>query len=261
MSGTDTSETGKSKKTHAAVTGGGSALSRYMDVVVGKRSYRYLLYFEFCAWIGRVPGALGLFLRKVFWPRLFGACGSGGAFGEGILLRHPGRIHLGERVVLSEGCILDARNDGMDRVLVLGDDVILSNNVMVSCKSGTVSIGSHCGIGAQTVIQSTTGCPVTIGSDVVIGPRCYIVGGGNYHHERLDIPIWRQGIRPDGGVTLEDDIWLGSNVSVLGGVTMGTGSIAATGAVVTKSYPPRTICGGVPAKVIKVREEAPGTEK
>jgi len=228
-----------------------------MDVVVGKRSFRYLLFFEFCAWIGRVPGALGLFLRKVFWPRLFGSCGSGAVFGEGILLRHPGRIHLGKRVVLSEGCILDARNDDLDRVLVVGDEVILSNNVIVSCKSGTVAIGSYCGIGAQTVIQSTTECPVTIGSDVVIGPRCYIVGGGNYHHERLDIPIWRQGIRPDGGVTLEDDIWLGSSVSVLGGVTMGTGSIAATGAVVTKSIPPRTICGGVPAKVIKIRGEDP----
>jgi hypothetical protein len=50
------------------VTGGGSALIRYMDVVVGKRSYRYLLYFEFCAWIGRVPGALGLFLSGVSGP-------------------------------------------------------------------------------------------------------------------------------------------------------------------------------------------------
>ena len=259
MSGTKTSDTGKSKKTHAAVTGGGSALSRYMDVVVGKRSYRYLLFFEFCAWIGRVPGALGLFLRKVFWPRLFGACGGGAVFGEGILLRHPGRIHLGERVVLSEGCILDARNDDLDRVLVVGDDAILSNNVIVSCKSGTVAIGSHCGIGAQTVIQSTTGCPVTIGSDVVIGPRCYIVGGGNYHHERLDIPIWRQGIRPrQRGNTRGRHLARVQRQRSRRG-HYGNGQHRRDRRRGDQVLPPRTICGGVPAKVIKTRGEKPST--
>lgn len=243
------------KKTHAAVTEGGSAVTRYQDVVVGDRSLRATVYYEWCMWLAWIPGALGLFLRKTFWPRLFGSCGKGVVFAANIILRHPHRIHIGDRVVISEGCILDARNDRVDEVIVLGDNVILSNNVMISCKNGTVKIGARTGINVQTIIQSTNHCPVSIGADVIIGPRCYIVGGGNYNIDRLDIPIWRQEIKNDGGIALEDDVWLGANITVLGGVTMGTGSVAAAGAVVIKSIPTRAICAGVPSKIIKMRGE------
>jgi acetyltransferase-like isoleucine patch superfamily enzyme len=201
-----------------------------------------------------IPGAFGLFLRKIFWPPLFGSCGKGVAFAANIILRHPHRIHLGERVVISEGCILDARNEELDKVIVLGDNVILSNYVMISCKDGSVKIGTRTGIGAQTIIQSTNQCPVSIGSDVIIGPRCYIVGGGNYNTDRLDIPIWQQGIKDDGGITIEDDIWLGANGTVLGGVTMGRGSIAAAGAVVNRAIPDYSVAGGIPAKILKNRK-------
>jgi len=245
------------KKTHAAVTQGGSTMSRYQQVIIGNRSFLPALYYEFCIWLAWIPGAVGLFLRKAFWPRLFGSCGKGVVFGSNIVLRHPGRIHLGNRVVISEGCILDARNEYMKEVISVGDDVILSNNVMISCKKGAVKIGARSGINAQTIIHSTQGNPVYVGSDAIIGPRCYIVGGGSYHTNRLDIPIWRQGIKNDGGVRLENDVWLGANVTVLGGVTMGTGAIAAAGAVFTRSVPERAVCMGIPASIVKMRSEVP----
>lgn len=248
-------------KTHAAVTEGGSAVTRYQDVVVGDRSLRATAYYEWCMWLAWIPGALGLFLRKTFWPRLFGSCGKGVVFAANIILRHPHRIHIGNRVIISEGCILDARNDRVDEVIVLGDNVILSNNVMVSCKNGSVRVGPLTGINAQTIIQSTNYCSVSIGADVIIGPRCYIVGGGNYNTDRLDIPMWQQGIKDDGGVAIENDVWLGANVTVLGGVTMGTGSIAAAGAVVNKNVSAMAICGGLPAKILKIREQISAEKK
>jgi hypothetical protein len=58
------------------------------------------------------------------------------------------------------------------------------------------------------------------------GPRCNIVGGGTYNTERLDMPMWKQGVKTGYSVLLEDDIWLGAAVSVLGGVRVGHGSIA-----------------------------------
>jgi len=243
------------KKTHAAITEEKSALSKYQEIIVGKKSFLSLVYFEVCMWLGKIPGALGLILRKLFWPRLFASCGKGVLFAPEMIIRHPHRIHIGNRVVFSEGCILDARNSNSDNVIDIGDDVIFSNGVMISCKNGCVRIGNNVGLGAYTVIQSTTECPVSIGNDVMIGPRCYIVGGGTYNIERLDIPMWKQGIRQDGGVKIEDDIWLGSNVTIIGGVTMERGSVAAAGAVVNKSVPERAICGGVPAKIIKYRTE------
>lgn len=240
-------------KTHAAATRGGNVLSRYQDLIVGHRSWWGLLYFEWCMLLQILPGALGLMLRKLFWPRLFGSCGAGTVFGQGVVLRHPHRIHLGRRVVVSENCILDARHDRESRVLVLDDDVNLANDVMISCKNGTVHIGERVGVGARVIIHSTDGNPVRVGDDVVIGPMCYLVGGGNYNLDRLDLPIGQQGIKSDCGVVVEKGAWLGSGVTVLGGVRVGVGSVAAAGAVVSREVPDLAICRGVPARITGFR--------
>jgi galactoside O-acetyltransferase len=241
------------KKTHAAVSKGGSAISRYRDVVIGGRSFWRLLFYEWCILLSPIPGAIGLFLRKIFWPKLFGSCGVGVVFGTNVIVRHPHRIFLGDRVIISEGSILDARNDLSEKVIDVSADVILSNNVTLSCKNGIIKIGARTGINAQTIIQSIDKNQVSIGADVIIGPHCYVIGGSNYNTDRFDIPIWKQGMKYDGGVTIQDDVWLSGHVTVLGGVEMASGSIAAAGAVVGKSVHSKEICGGVPARVIKKR--------
>lgn len=242
-------------RSHSKVTSGGSVLLRYQDVVIGSKSISKLIYFEICIWLSKIPGAIGLFLRKIFWPRLFGSCGKAVFFGDSITLRHPNRIFLGNRVVISDGCILDARNPDKEKVIVIDDDVILSNNVTIQCKDGCIKIGSHSGINTQTIIQSLGENPVVIGTDVFIGQMCFISGGGNYNTDKLDTPIWRQGHRNGKGVILENDIWLGANVTILDGVKIGSQSIVAAGAVVTKSLDEKSVSAGVPAKTIKYREE------
>ncbi len=241
------------KKTHAAITSEGSALKKYQEVMVGSRSMLALLYYELCMLLGPVPGALGMVLRKVFWPRMFGSCGKGCMFASGIVVRHPGRMHLGRSVVISEGCVLDGRHGSVQEAIVLGDNVILSNGVMLSCKNGTISIGKNTGLNAQAIIQSTNDCPVSIGRDCIIGQRCLVIGGGSYNMDRLDIPIRKQGIKNDGGIILEDNVWLGGNVTILGGVTMGSGSVAAAGAVLTKSVAANSVNMGVPACTVRTR--------
>ena len=52
-------------------------------------------------------------------------------------------------------------------------------------------------------------------------------------------------------VVIEDDVWLGMNVTVLKGVTIGSGSVVAAGSVVVKDIPPHSLAAGNPAKVIK----------
>ena len=244
------------EKTHAAITSNDSPLKKYQAVMVGRSSLATLLYYELCMLLTPVPGALGLLLRKLFWPRMFGSCGKGCAFAANIVIRHPGRIRLGRSVIISEGCILDGRHGSARDSLVLGDNVILSNGVMLSCKNGSITIGDNTGLNAQTIIQSTNDCPVVIGRDCIIGQRCFVIGGGSYNIDRLDIPIRKQGIKNDGGVILEDDVWLGGNVTVLGGVTMGSGSVAAAGAVVTHSVPAYTVNMGVPARTVRARTSA-----
>ena len=243
------------KKTHKAITGKGSALTKYQDVIVGSRSLLFLFYYEWCAWRGVIPGALGMLLRQVFWPGLFGSCGRKVAFAKGIVIRHPKRIHLGDSVVISENCILDGRHQDSDRAIVLGDNVILSNTVVLSCKNGSIIIGDSTGINTGAIIQSTNSCPVAIGADGIIGQMSFVVGGGNYNIDRLDIPIRLQGIKDDGGVTIDDNVWLGAHVTVLGGVQIGAGSVVSSSAVMTKSIPPNSIAKGIPAKVTGSRKE------
>ena len=55
----------------------------------------------------------------------------------------------------------------------------------------------------------------------------------------------------DKDVIVEEDVWIGCNVTLLSGVTIGRGTTVAAGAVVAKSMPPYCVCGGVPAKFIK----------
>lgn len=242
-------------KTHAAVTGEGSALGRYQDVVVGRRSLRGLLFFEFCSWMSGIPGALGLLLRKTFWPRLLGSCGKKVYFGRNVTLMHPGRIRIGDHTVIGDGCVLDARNPTHDTVLELGANVMLSHGVVLSCKNGSIRMGDRCGFGPYSVIQSAHGNAVTIGNDVIGGSYCFVTGSGNYNTDRLDIPISKQGTLKTDGTHIEDGVWLGARASAVGGVRIGHDSIIGTGAVVTKSLPALSVGVGVPAKVIRKRGE------
>lgn len=241
------------EKTHKAVTGKGSPLTKYRRLIIGSDSFATFLYYEFCQLFVFFPGALGMVLRKLFWPRMFSRCGRGAVFGFGVVVRQPKKIALGDSVVISEYCILDGRSEKEVLSLEVGDRSILSNNVMLSCKNGSISVGKDVGLNAQTIIQSTTGNAVTIGDNCVIGQRCLVIGGGNYDISNRNDLIRTSPIVDDGGVTVENNVWLGANVSVLGGVTVGQGSVAGTGAVVSRSVPPFSVCLGVPAKVVRER--------
>ena len=58
-----------------------------------------------------MPSAIGLLKRRSIWTRLFGACGAGVVFGANVIPRHPHRIKLGERCVISDGSILEVHTD------------------------------------------------------------------------------------------------------------------------------------------------------
>ena len=246
-------------KTHAAVTGDRSALARYQDVVVGHRRLLGLAYFELCLWLAGVPGALGLMLRQLFWPRLFRSCGKKVYFGSNVTLMHPNRIAIGDRAVIGNGCVLDARNPSSEVAITIGSDVMLSHGVMLSCKNAIITLGERVGMGPYTVVQATNDDPVLIDDDAVIAAHCYIAGGGQYQMDRLDVPIARQPMRRTGETRIGAGVWLGAHVDVLGGVTVGRDSVVGAGSVVTRSLPEMAICVGMPARVLRRRDE-PETE-
>lgn len=112
-----------------------------------------------------------------------------------------------------------------------------------------ISIGDFSELGTNCIIQSNT----TIGKNVIMGPDVKIYTR-NHKFYRLDEPIQYQG-QTEESVHIGNDVWLGANTIILPGVTIGDHSILAAGSIVTKDIPPFAIVGGVPAKVIKYRNE------
>lgn len=117
-------------------------------------------------------------------------------------------------------------------------------------------LGKNSSIGANATLYSTR-AKIVIGSDFMSGPGMTIITGDH----RTDIlgrtmrSVTDADKRPedDADVVIENDVWVGANVTILKGVKIGTGSIVAAGSVVTKDVLPFSVVGGAPAKLIKMR--------
>ena len=109
-----------------------------------------------------------------------------------------------------------------------------------------VSIGANSRINRDCSIDVRGG--VRIGDNVSISPEVVISTAA---HSAFD-PKFRVELRP---VVIEDQVWIGMRAMILGGVTLGRGSVVAAGAVVTKDVPPLTIVAGIPARPVGTRPE------
>ena len=119
-----------------------------------------------------------------------------------------------------------------------------------------LSIGDGTSIPTGATFYCTK-APLTIGKKVIFGPKPTIITGdhridiqGKYIIDITDDEKLPENDQP---VTIEDGCWIGANVTILKGVTIGHDSVVAAGSVVTKSCEPYSIIGGVPAKLIRRR--------
>jgi acetyltransferase-like isoleucine patch superfamily enzyme len=235
---------------------GKSALSKYQDLIVGSRSLPRLLLYELVMTLTSwVPGALGLVLRRLSYPLLLGSVGRNATFGQGVVLRHPAKIHLGNDVVVDDLVMLDAKGTG-NRGISIGDDVFLGRGTILSCKDGDITLGDHVNIGFNSEIFS--GSSVTVGAYGLFAAYAYLVGGG-HEFDEAGVPIIEQG-RSSRGIRLAENVWLGTGAKVLDGVEIGRDVVVGANAVVTKSLPERVVAGGIPARVIRARAAPPATE-
>jgi uncharacterized protein (TIRG00374 family) len=223
-----------------------SPLKKYQDIVMGNNSLIKLIKFDIItSLLGSMPGIGGYFLRKVFFKSLFSSVGKGTVFGKSVSFKHTHKIEIGCSCVIDEYCAISAQGDN-DSKITLGNEVLLGRGTVLSTRNGNIEVGDFSNIGGNCRIGTTT--HVKLGKHVLLAARCYI-GGAQHRFDRTDIPIMRQGYDSKGGVVIEDDVWLGADVKVLDGVTIGTGSVVGAGSVVTKDLPPYAIAVGVPAEI------------
>lgn len=132
-------------------------------------------------------------------------------------------------------------------ILTIGDHFDLwshlSRSQLVVGPEGLLKIGDRVFINVGTTISAYS--QVLIGNNVLIGNHVAIYDSDFHGLERRDRP------EPPSPVTIEDDVWIATRAVILKGVTIGRGSVVAAGSVVTRSVPPYTLVGGVPARVIR----------
>lgn len=154
-------------------------------------------------------------------------------------------IELGSNVFVDKNSFISGSSKG----LLIGNGSRIYRNSIIKCQGGRIEIGDNCTVQSFCFLGGFGNIKIGNGVRIAPGAKMY-----SYEHSYNDIsiPIYKQEVTPK-EILVEDDVWVGSNAIITGGVTIGKGSIIGAGAVVTKSVEPFSIMGGVPAKLIKKR--------
>ena len=141
------------------------------------------------------------------------------------LLRHPKNIYLSNNIIIKEGAKLCPANE--DAIIKIGENTTIGYFTMLF-SSYSIEIGANC----------------------LIAPFAYFVDAN--HGIKKNKLINRQELEAK-PIIIHNDVWIGTNVTITGGVEIGEGSVIASKSLVNKNIPPYSIYGGVPANFIKDR--------
>lgn len=149
-----------------------------------------------------------------------------------IIVRGKSFINFGNNLTIGYNCRIEVNGKHTDKVLTFGDNVNIGDNVSIRCAER-----------------------ITIGNSVLMGSRVLIIDNshGNYNGDNQDnpeVPPNQRGLYT-APITIEDNVWIGEGAVIQAGVNVGSGSIIAANAVITKSIEANVIVGGIPAKVLK----------
>lgn len=188
-------------------------------------------------WNGKTSGILGalIILTSSIWMKLrdklttlivrgnFASCGKNVTINSGLVYRQPRNIHVGECVTIARNVTMFSENP--EGKLWLEDNVIITFDVRLDF-SGCLRIGRNTVISKQVIIET--------------------------HDHGLDPhskPVYKS-------LDIGENVWIGMGAIILSSVRkIGSNSIIASGAVVTKEVPSNCIVGGIPARVLRYIED------
>jgi acetyltransferase-like isoleucine patch superfamily enzyme len=137
-------------------------------------------------------------------------------------VQNHGRLRFGDRLRLDGRAVRLEFGVGPDGLLDIGDGTYINYGSSISALL-SVRIGQDCAIGQYAIIMDS-----------------------NYHqaanHRLADIPK---------AIVIEDEVWIGARVTILPGSRIGRGAVIGAHSVVRGEIPPRSLAGGVPARVIR----------
>jgi acetyltransferase-like isoleucine patch superfamily enzyme len=162
-------------------------------------------------------------------------------------LRWRGRLQLDGLAFVCPGVTFEI---GKDARVVLGRWSWLGHGTKVRAHEGEVVIGAKTVIGQECTISAFQ--HVSIGCECIVADRVMLI---DFDHGMVEVerPIRQQGIYKR-DVRVGNNVWVGYGACFLRGVTVGDNSVVGTSAVVVRDVPANAVAGGVPAKVIRMRD-------
>lgn len=167
---------------------------------------------------------------------------------------------------LTPSCNITIRKESKENIrLILGSNSCISGNFVFENETGVISIGDRTFIGGGMFICTNK---IQIGNDVMFSWGCTVIDTDAHslvwQHRRSDVEDWCKGLKENKTgnfkdwrnvkceqVIIKDKAWIGFNVIILKGVTIGEGAVIGAGSVVTKDVPDFAVVAGNPAKIIK----------
>jgi len=195
------------------------------------------------------------FFRALFLRVLFKKSAGLMLIGKNVKIHYKKYLSVGKNFIAEDNCEINCISK---RGIKLGNKVTVGSFALIrptNYYGGELGEGLTVGDNSNIGPYSYIGCSghIEIGNNVMISPRVSIYSE-NHNFYRNDIPMKDQGVTRS-FVKIEDDCWIASNSIILAGVTIGRGSVVAAGSVVSKDVPSYSVVAGVPAKVIRKRNE------
>lgn len=188
-------------------------------------------------------------MKKIFLKEAHGML----LVGRGVQISHGKHIRCGKNVKFEDYAEIHGLcSDGLN----FGDYVTISRGVMIRPSSyygGDYGVGLTMGEHSSIGPYGYVGCSgkISIGKNVMFGPKCSLFAE-NHVFSDTESSIKSQGVKQK-GITIEDDCWIGSNVTILDGVTIGRGSVIGAGTLVTKDVPAGSVVMDARNKKLRAR--------
>lgn len=172
-------------------------------------------------------------IKSFYKSKKLGFCGKNFRCGNNLIIHQGKNIFIGNRFLCADNCELsvwsDRVKDSSTPELTIGNNVTIASYSYISCSN-----------------------KIRISDGVLLGVNTFITD--NFHgnssiKEKLVVPNDRE-LYSKGPVIIEKNVWIGRNVCIMPGVTIGAYSVIGANAVVTHDIPSNSIAAGVPAKVI-----------
>lgn len=182
-------------------------------------------------------------IRSRFYAYILDAPGLD--IGGGLHLKGSKRFIFGRNVSIFKNCWIEAvtlhNGTNYSPRIRIGDRVNLSNGVHIAC-----------------IDRIDIGCDVLIGSNVHISDHNHGSYSGALQSTPDQAPA-KRALHSSGVVVIEDNVWIGDNVNIMGPVTVGRGAIIGSNSVVRGNVAANTIVAGIPARAIKAYDATLGT--